>query len=147
MCTECILFESRKWYLTLRSLYEYFPFPVLFYTLQYSNEKFLRRTAQDYIYSVALKDDIPEILSLLLDAYIQKETPIEFKRSILVFSSELFIASPPSNWQQKFLKIWKLHLNNKSLFVERHFEENSFVEKALPYIQEISIIRTIIMIP
>lgn len=136
--------SHEKWYLILKSIFEFYPFPVLFYTLQYSNEKFLRRVAQDYIYSDALKEDIPVILNLLLDAYIQKETPINFKRNILVFTSELFIASPPSEWQQKFIKIWKLLLKNNSLFVERHFEEKSFVEKALPYILEISAIRKII---
>lgn len=145
LCTNNIYYLSHdKWYLILKSLYEYFPFPVLFYTLQYSDEKFLRRTAQDYIFSDALKDDIPEILNLLLDAYVQKETPISIKRNILVFSSELFIASPPSDWQHRFLKIWELLLKNNSLFVERHFEEKSFVDKALPYIQDISILRTII---
>jgi len=136
--------SHEEWYLILKSIFEYYPFPVLFYTLQYSNEKFLRRVAQDYIYSDALKEDIPEILNLLLDAYNQKETPINFKRNILVFTSELFIASPPSEWQQKFMKIWKFLLKNNSLFVERHFEEKSFVEKALPYIMEISAIRKII---
>jgi len=145
LCLPYVYYTSHdKWYLIFKSIYEYFPFPVLFYTLQYSNEKFLRRTAQDYIYSNALKDDIPKMLSLLLDAYVQKETPISFKRNILIYASELFIASPPSKWQQKFMKIWKLLLNNKSLFVERHFEEKSFVEKALPFIQEISAIRNII---
>ena len=146
LCLANVHYKSHeKWYLILKSIFEYYPFPVLFYTLQYSDEKFLRRTAQDYIYSDKLKDDIPEILSLLLDAYIQKETPRSFKRNILVFTSELFIASPPSMWQQKFIKIWKLFLKNNSLFVEKHFEENSFVEKALPYIQETSAIRKIIL--
>jgi hypothetical protein len=133
-----------KWYLILKTIFEDYPFPVLFYTLQYSNEEFLRRTAQDYIYSDALKEYIPEILSLLLDAYIQKETPINFKKNILVFASELFIASPPSKWQEKFMTIWRLLLKNKSLFIERHLKEKSFVEKALPFIQEKSAIRKII---
>lgn len=145
LCLTGFYYKSHeKWYLILKSIFEYYPFPVLFYTLQYSNEKFLRRVAQDYIYSDALKEDISEILNLLLDAYIQKETPKNFKKNILIFTSELFIASPPSEWQQKFMKIWKFLLKNNSLFVERHFEVKNFVEKALPYIHEISIIRKII---
>jgi len=96
------------------------------------------------LYSNALKNNIPKILNLLLDAYLQKETPTIFKRNILVFASELFIASPPSDWQQKFMKIWKLLQKNNSLFVERHLEEKSFIEKAIPYIQEVSDVRTII---
>ncbi len=146
LCIKDVYYTSpEKWYLIVKSLYKDLPYPILFYTLQYSNEKFLRRVAQDYIYSDVLKEDISQILNILLDAYLQEETPTQFKRSILVFSSELFIASPPQKWQGRFFKIWQLLLKNKSVFVERYLKEKKIIEKALLYVRNKLIIQTIIL--
>lgn len=145
LCLNNVYYKKHEeWYLVLKNIYEDFPLPVLYYTLQYSDEKFLRRTAQDFIYSDVLRYEIADVFRLLLNAYLQEETPLNIKRNILMFSSEFFVASSPVNWQHQFLRIWKLLFENKILFNEDYVEENSFVNMALPYIQEISVLQTII---
>ena len=63
------------WYPIFIAIFEYYPYPALFYSLQYSNEKFLKRIGQDFAYSEALKDDLNKILPLLLTSYLSKDTP------------------------------------------------------------------------
>ncbi len=139
------LISHEKWYLIFKSIYEYYPYPSLFYSLQYSDKDFLKRVAQDYIYSENLKDIISKIMSKLLDAYNQKYIPRGFKDNILIIISKLFIASPANIWQKKFKIIWNDLRKNKLLFFERHISPVlDFTNKALLYIEDSTIIRSVI---
>ena len=146
ICLPHISFISHeKWYLILKSIYYNYPYPCLFFSLQYSNKDFLKRVAQDYIYSENLKVIISEIISKLLDAYILKDTPDTFKNNILIFVSELFIASPANIWQKKFKIIWNSLKKKERLFIEKHIRlVFDFISKALLYIEDSTIIKSVI---
>jgi hypothetical protein len=131
-------------YPIFKLIFEYYPFPVLFYSIQYSEENILKRIGQDFAFSEALKDDLKKILPMLLKAYLSKETPIQFKKSILSFCSELFIAVDPSHWEKLFHQIWKNILFEKLAFSEMPLAEITFAKAAFPYIRDIVIIQNII---
>lgn len=59
ICLERIQFENSKdVYLLIKKSFSYYPFPILFYALQYSEDKFLKRIGQDYAYCEEVKDDL-----------------------------------------------------------------------------------------
>ncbi|MFT6443415.1 MAG: hypothetical protein ACJASM_002976, partial [Salibacteraceae bacterium] len=131
-------------YPLLKEIFQHFPFPTIFNALQFSEEKFLRRLGQDFAYSESLKGSLDEILKTLLKSYLDDVTPYRFKQSILYFSSELFVASDPSIWQDLFLKIWEIENFRKRCLEDRCFAERTFTVSCLPYLQDPKIITELI---
>lgn len=137
--------EDKKWYEIFKFLFEEYPIPCLFYSLQYSSEKLIRRIAQDYVYSEKLTDFITKKLPELLDTYLDDETPFKIKKSILYFCSELFIAVDSNLWEDKFLKIWKSNRFQEYAFDSRRSEEYTFIVEGIPYLKNIKTFRAIVM--
>ena len=66
-----LLFDKEKWLKVCEILYERYPLPCLYFSLLYGNNKdLLRRIAQHYIYSIKLKDTLPKLLTIMLDALV-----------------------------------------------------------------------------
>lgn len=137
--------EDKKWYEIFKLLFEEYPIPCLFYSLQYSNEKLIRRIAQDYVYSEKLTDLITEKLPELLDIYLDNETPFKLKKSILYFCSELFITVDSKFWEDKFLKIWKSKRFQEYAFDSRRSEEYTFIVEGIPYLKNVKTFSAIVM--
>lgn len=140
------LLKSDKWYRIFKSIFEFFPYPCIFYSLQYSDKEFLRRIAQDFVYSDTLKDAINDILPRLMNAYLAKETPNSYRKNILFFCSELFIGVDLKLWEHLFYKIWRSENFKRFAFDERHSEKSTFVKAGLIYIKSKSILRNIVAV-
>lgn len=140
-----VLQEDNKWYEIFKLLFEEYPIPCLFYSLQYSSEKLIRRIAQDYAYSEKLTDFITKKLPELLDTYLDDGTPFKVKKSILYFCSELFIAVDSNLWEDKFLKIWKSKEFQKYAFDSRRNEEYTFIVEGIPYLKNVKTFRAIVI--
>jgi hypothetical protein len=136
--------DKEKWYTVFKLIYNYYPFPVLFFSLQYSDENLIKRMGQDFAFSDGLKDDIIQILPMLLKAFLTPQTPQNIRKSILNFSSELFISLEPKYWESLFYRIWKKNEFIKKAYAKRPCEEQNFVEKAIPFIKSKVIIEDII---
>lgn len=132
------------WYNVMVKIFNYFPYPCLFFTLQYTDEKVIRRIAQDYRNSPHLINEVNEILPKLLKIYLDTNTSYYRKKSILYFCSELFIAVNPNLWESLFYKIWNQDDFKAFAFDDRRNEENLFVTSALPYIKNTMILRKIV---
>ncbi|GHT72250.1 hypothetical protein AGMMS50262_00360 [Bacteroidia bacterium] len=141
--------DAVTWFNVFNPIFEYTPYPAIFYSLQITDEKTLRRIAQECAYSDNIKNNIPDILEKLLIAYLQNETPNLYKDNILVFSSELFIAVSPERWQSYFYEIWQLFEKQNQLFYDglRHRNTGlySFITKGLKYITDVKIIRKVLL--
>ncbi len=134
-----------EWYEVCRNVFEELPVPCLFYSLHYSDEKILRRIGQDYAYSENLTDFVNQILPKLLDVYLNKDTPIRFKKSILYICSELFVAVNPKIWESKFLTIWEdVKFQQQSLDSRRN-EEYILVIEAIKCLKDSKTYRSIIL--
>jgi hypothetical protein len=134
-----------EWYEVFKNIFEEFPIPCLFYSLQYSDEKVLRRIGQDYAYSEKLTDFNNQILPKLLNDYLVDETPWRFKKSFLYFCSELFVSVNPNIWESKFLLIWKNLEFQKYSFDSKRNEEYIFVVEAIKCIKKAATYNSIIL--
>lgn len=96
-------FNKDDWYSAFKNIYEKFPYPCLFYSLQFGNEKkYLQKIAQDYIYSNNLRLFCEEALVKMLRAYLMEETPSNIKEGILIVASVFFAYVPNKVWQSDF---------------------------------------------
>ncbi|QRX64206.1 hypothetical protein JS578_02805 [Dysgonomonadaceae bacterium zrk40] len=117
--------KKEEWYLVFKNIYTLYPYPCLFYSLQFGTEEnFMRRVAEDYVYSNELSDIHTDILSYCLRAYSMEHTPQNIKMGILVYftpkvyryfnpkvyhfkliskSVSLLLAVPPTTGKQAFL--------------------------------------------
>lgn len=106
--TSFVSFYSKEdWYRVFQNIYTRYPYPCLFYSLQYGNDRgFMERIAQDYAYSNKLKPICADILMRMLRAYSMPNTPINIKNGVLSLSPLFFKFIPNSIWQMEFEKIY-----------------------------------------
>ena len=124
--------------------FKYYPFPILFYALQYSNTDFIKRIGQDYAYCEDLSDHLVGISENIKKAYFNISTPTHIKENILLFYSELLIVLKAEHWQQFFLQVWDTKLKNNALFIDLRRRENDFILKGLSYIEAPQIMSKVI---
>ena len=99
----------KDWYPVFKNLFEEYPFPILFYSLQGTSEDVLRRIGQEYAYSDALigtKTNV-KLLDCMLNVLLCEDTPEFYRNNLFVISQELFVSVKPSCWEQKFMNIWE----------------------------------------
>ena len=99
--------DANDWYLVAHALFEIYPYPILWYSLQCNNDKILKRIGQDFAYSEHLHKYIPQILDKLFKAYFCNDTPEFIKASILKITPSLFVSVPINKWAKYFMRIWK----------------------------------------
>ncbi len=126
--------DHKDWYPSFKLVFEEFPFPALYYSLQYQDGNFTKRIGQDFVNSEKLNEKLSEIYQSLYRAYISEATLEKIKDSILYFLSEIVAAIPANEWENTFLKIWDLQLREGKQFSEIAFPIHSFVKKSLSYL-------------
>lgn len=100
--------NANDWYKIFLNLFEDFPYPALFYSLQYGTEDVLRRIGQEYAYSDSdsIRELLPNLLQKLLGMYINPDTPCWMRDNALVVAGELLVAVKPGAWEDQFMAIW-----------------------------------------
>ena len=96
------LLSAWDWYHCFINIFDIFPYPSLFYTLCYHDEKLARKIGQEYAYSEDLKDELPRIQQALLRALGNPDTPQTFKQSLLLISKEIYCALDEGCWFDLF---------------------------------------------
>ena len=96
------LLSAWDWYQCFINIFEIFPYPSLFYTLGYHDQKLSRKVGQEYAYSDALKSELPDIQRSLLDAIGNEDTPNTFRQSLLLISKEIYCALEEECWFDLF---------------------------------------------
>lgn len=94
------------WMKAFRHLIHFIPYPTVYYTLQYAEEKTVRWAGQMIAYSV---DDFltsvrPNLLNALLGALRMKCTPRNLYASIYYITQELYASVDESIWYDEFRK-------------------------------------------
>lgn len=132
----CYVFINEKeWYKIFRNLFVFFPYPTLFYSIQCSNKDVLKRIGQDYAYEDRLQDNLPQILTMLLQYLLSENKTILDVRSVLIIAQELFIAVPPSEWEKQFMEIWDKILLENFEDIDRNDDWYKFANSGLKYIK------------
>ena len=96
------IFDVANWYIVFKNLYEHFPYPCFFYSIQYSDKDVQRRIGEDFAYNENLQDFNKDILLKSLAAIENEDTPISFKNGILNVTSTMYVAVDESIWFEKF---------------------------------------------
>lgn len=96
------IFDVANWYIVFKNLYEHFPYPCFFYSIQYNDKDVQRRIGEDFAYSEELQEFNKDIIIKSLDAVENEDTPISFKNGILNVTATMYIAVDESIWFEKF---------------------------------------------
>lgn len=120
-----ILFPKHKWESVFNVLYEDYPYPCLFYTLQYNDRELAQEISEKILYSNKLYDKLPGIVKSMFSALQQEECPTEFKDGILTSLPILLRGVDASLWNEDF----KLFYNNLQS-VKRRYDDLNYSHEA-----------------
>ena len=104
----CMNFSSviskENWLKVAQHLFRDMPYPVVFYTLMYTDEKIVRRVAQEMCFAdnEMVMNALPDIMLKLLDGF--KECPQYSWKGILYMTREWYVAVPEEVWYGSFVK-------------------------------------------
>jgi hypothetical protein len=112
--------SSEDWYLIFKAAFEIYPYPFLFYSLQFTNKDFLKKVGQDYAFSrnEFTVSQLPVICKRLFDNLY--DAPGEIGNNILIFLSKLIIAIDPTLWQNDFFIFWQKLMDEEIAFDKEH---------------------------
>lgn len=129
--------DTKNWYKVFKNIFEEHPFPALFYSLQCPSggKEIIKRIGQEYAYSDSLQTKLPQLLEVMLNALINKDTPIFLRDNLFEISKELFVTVKPNKWEKQFLNIWKVEVCPNYNKLETHTSIFRFVCTALQYIK------------
>ena len=99
-----IMFDIANWYIVFQNLYEYFPYPCFFYSIQYNDRDVQRRIGEDFAYNENLQMFNEDILIKSLNAIGIDETPMSFKKGILNVTATMYIVVDEELWFEQFKK-------------------------------------------
>ena len=97
-------FDKANWYLVFQNLYEVFPYPCFFYSLQYRDQDLLTRVGQDFAYSPKLCDFNQDILLRSIKAYSDEQTPSIFLTGLLYITGPIYFAVDENVWFEVFVE-------------------------------------------
>ena len=103
------LVDSRDWYDVFRRVFEYMPYPALYYSLQLTDKNVLRRIGQDYAYSEQLADLTSELLKKLLSVVVDEKKTINYD-SCLWVAKELLCCVPEKEWLDATFRIFEKYV-------------------------------------
>lgn len=136
------LHSADNWYYVFKHGFEFYPFPFLYYSLQFKKEPVLRRIGQDVIFSDRLASQHPFILSVIGKSYLDSNAYRNDSKLILL--SEMLRAVEPELWEALFTEIWKNLLLTKRLFDDRNNAVESFINSGFRFIENENTLFTVI---
>jgi len=98
-------FDKANWYLVFQNLYEEFPYPCFFYSIQYRDKDLLTRVGQDFAYSPKLCDFNQDILLRAIKAYGDEQTPSIFLTGLLYITGPIYFAVDEDVWFETFVMV------------------------------------------
>lgn len=96
------IFDIASWYKVFTNLYEHFPYPCFFYSIQYNDKEVQRRIGEDLTYNVKLQDFVQDILKKSLYAIGDKFTPLYLKNGMLNIIAIMYTAVNEDDWFELF---------------------------------------------
>ncbi|MGG5577590.1 SIR2 family protein [Myroides sp. C15-4] len=138
-----IFIDKTEWYKFFSHLFQDYSYPCLFYSLQYTDEKFIRRIAQDYMYDDSLADFVNTIVPKLLNIYNKELSNPNLRKSILLFCAEIFVSVKPKVWNELELTIIRNDKFFEHAFDDWRNEEFLFLKSIIKYSNSKSCFTTI----
>ncbi len=139
------LLSSGNWYPVMKAGFEFYPFPFLFYSLQFNNKDFLKTVGQDYAFSDAanVAEQLPGICGALFTGLLT--APENYANNIQVFLSSLVVGVRPEIWQMGFENWWRNLSDRGIVFRSEHDDKHPLlINAAIQYISDTNLLITII---
>lgn len=95
-------FDKANWYLVFQNLYEEFPYPCFFYSIQYHDKDLLTRIGQDFAYSPKLCNFNEEILLKSIIAIGDEQPPSLFLNGLLYTIGPIYMSVDEELWFDSF---------------------------------------------
>lgn len=96
------IMDRAHWYFVFQNLYDIFPYPCFFYSIQYSENNLLTRIGQDFAYSPKLCEFNEKIIVKAIQAYGASNTPQIFLTGILLVTGPIYISVDEEKWFDVF---------------------------------------------
>jgi len=125
---------KEKWLKVFRHLFRNFPYPLVFYTLLYRDEKLARRTGQEMAYTddEEFRSKLPEIMIALLKSLTLDSTPNIIISPIFMICGELFCSLGSEIWFHEFINVIKVYFDKSNISSLSHRDEfYKFMEKGI----------------
>ena len=140
----CMRFTSiiskENWMKVARYLYRYMPYTIVFYTLTYTDEKILRRIAQELCYTEEknIQKILPDLMNRLLSTLRDDNRPKYFFQGILYMTREWYVAIPEDVWYDSFMKNVLTYFCHDIVTSNVSHRDSLFlnIEEALKYIKQ-----------
>lgn len=97
-----IMFDIANWFVVFKNIFEYFPYPCFFYSIQYNDKDVQRRIGEEFAYNEKLQVFNKDILIKSLIAIGTDDTPTSFRCGILNVTAAIYIAVEEDIWFEKF---------------------------------------------
>lgn len=125
--------NAEDWYRVFRNVYEVFPYPCLYYSLQITTRNVIRRIGQDFAYSLALKDTLPDVLRRLLNILANDRGGYTYS-AIFYVCEQLMIAVDEEVWFEDYKKIFKEHFLPDVMTITSIDAIQSFIQAGAHYL-------------
>lgn len=98
------IISKENWMKTVRHQLAFMPYPIVFYTLTYTDEKLLRRVAQEICYTEneRIRAIMPDLMIRLLGNFKHEDLPKNFGQGILYMTKEWYVAVAEEVWYEPF---------------------------------------------
>lgn len=132
-----VLIDEKEWFPVFKNIFEKYPFPALFYSIQCPSlsKEVIKRIGQKYAYSDNLQTKLPLLLEVMLNALIKQDTPYFLRDNLFEISKELFVTVKPVEWEKQFLNIWNVEVCPNYNNLKTRMSIFRFVCTALQYIE------------
>lgn len=142
-----IFVDKNKWVSICEALYEYYPYPCLFFTLLYGNSKDIICTiAQKYIYSTTLYSELPNLLNEMMQASLDSCCPSNIKNAIYIVAPIFMQAVAPEKWLDSFRQIYEsFNFTSTNPNRDRIHPDYDFFIKGLRLTQNVELKKKVIM--
>lgn len=91
------IIDGKDWYDVFVNVFEYYPYPSLYYSLQLTDKNILKRIGQDYAYSEDLMDVVPDLLKRMLTVVAKDKIGVNHN-SCLVVAGQLLGCVSEIEW-------------------------------------------------
>ena len=100
------ILSKENWMKAVRHLFRYMPYPIAFYTLNYTDEKLLRRVAQEYCFTEeeSVRNILPDLMVRMLETVGNPERPRMFWQGLLRMTKEWYVVVNEDVWFASFTK-------------------------------------------
>lgn len=134
--------QNKNWLMVVEAGFKFYPEAFLFYGLQYSDEKFLKRIGKLYASANGIATELQKICTNLIQH--SRQFPHWFRENTYTFLSEALIAVEPEIWQKDLLIIWKDLLLEANAFSERRSPTSDLFARTITYMDDTEVLLTII---